>query len=331
MSNDHAVDVVTIGESMVLFQPMYDGPLPYASFFGHTVAGAESNVGIGLRRLGKSVRWISRLGRDPFGDMVYKTLSGEGLELSQVIWDEHSPTGVFFKEFKGYGDPSVYYYRRQSAASRLSVQDVKEDWFQGAKHLHVTGITPALGENTAEAIAYAMSQAKECGLTVSFDPNLRRKLWDEENARNTLLSLIPLCDLFLPGIEEAEFLLGEMDYEGYGNAFLQMGPLAVAIKLGEEGSIGFANGLRIPADGYKIERTVDTVGAGDAYAAGLLSVMVDVLKDWEPGTITEPFSRALKRANIYGALATQFQGDWEGLPNLAELEGILQGEKKATR
>ncbi|WP_438348645.1 sugar kinase [Paenibacillus sp. FA6] len=324
------VDMVTIGESMVLFQPMTEGPLPYAPLFTHSVAGAESNVGIGMQRLGKSVRWISRLGKDPFGDMVFKTLAGEGLDLSQIIWDKDAPTGIFFKEFKGYGDPNVFFYRKQSAASRLSVQDVRDEWFQGAKHLHVTGITPALGIGTTDAIVLAMTKARECGLTISFDPNLRRKLWDEQTARQTLLSLIPLCDLFLPGLEEAEFLLGAMEIEAYGQAFLQMGPVAVALKLGEQGSIAFSGNQIISVPGYKVGYTVDTVGAGDAFAAGLLSVLVEA-PTWEQDELIKRLPHALERANVYGALATQFKGDWAGLPTLDELKLLLQGKKHTTR
>lgn len=315
---------------MVMFQPMGEGALSYSPLFQRTVAGAESNVSIGLRRLGKSARWISRLGCDPFGETINATLAGEGVDTSHVIWDDSAPTAVMFKEFKGYGDPNVYYYRRHSAASRLSPDDVREEWFEGASHLHVTGITPALGPSTADMIAQAMRTAKQKGLSVSFDPNLRRKLWDEARARETLLSLIPLCDVFLPGIDEAEFLSGAMEREAYGKAFLGMGPAVVVIKLGEEGSVGFAGGQTWFVPAYKVERTVDTVGAGDAFAAGLLSLLADS-PHWEPERLRDILPRAMERANAYGALATQFKGDWEGLPKLSELERLLQGKKQVTR
>jgi len=327
MSGNRPVDVVTIGESMVLLQPMSEGPLAYAPLFTRSLAGAESNVAIGLSRLGLSVRWISRLGADPFGDFVLSTLAGEGVDVSLTERDAAYPTAIYFKEFKGYGDPNVYYYRKGSAASRLSPEHVQPGWFENARHLHVTGITPALGENTAAAVRKAMTLAREAGLTVSFDPNLRRKLWSEEQARETLLSLIPLCDIFLPGLEEAEFLVGPMTEEAYGAHFLTMGVEAVVLKLGEEGSIGFTPLTAVRAKPHKVSRVVDTVGAGDAFAAGFLSA-------WLANAGKEDEARlklALSRANLLGALATQYRGDWEGMPKLDEVLRFQSGARETTR
>jgi len=326
--NGRSVDVVTIGESMVLLQPMNEGPLAYAPLFTRSIAGAESNVAIGLSRLGLKVRWISRLGTDPFGDLILSTLAGEGIDVSLAERDGAFPTAVYFKEFKGYGDPNVYYYRRGSAASKLTADHVQADWFEGAGHLHVTGITPALGDGTADAVRAAMKEARRQGLTVSFDPNLRRKLWSEELARETLLSLIPLCDVFMPGLEEAEFLVGEMTEEGYGAHFLALGAKAVVLKLGEEGSIGFTPMAACRANPHKVKHVVDTVGAGDAFAAGFLSSWLTHDPDGED---TERLQHALNRANLMGALATQYKGDWEGLPKLAEVERLLSGGRETTR
>lgn len=321
------IDVVTIGESMLSMQPMSEGALQYAPLFTRTIAGAESNVSIGLSRLGFAVRWVSRLGADPFGDVISATLAGEGIDVSEVVRDARYPTALYFKEFKGYGDPNVYYYRRGSAMSCVSPEDVKDSWFAGAKHLHVTGITPALGERSADAIREAMKRAREQGLTVSFDPNLRRKLWSEEEARRTLLSLIPLCDIFLPGDEEAEFLAGVMEEEAYGKYFLAMGPKVVVMKLGERGSMGFFGDEIVRAAPHTVKRVVDTVGAGDAFAAGLLSGLVEFGRLDEGDNLL----RALARANTMGAIATQFKGDWEGLPKREELLRLLSGGRDVTR
>src|ERR1700730_3667206 len=144
------VEVVTIGESMVLFQPMTGGSLTYAPLFTKSIAGAESNIAIGLTRMGLKTRWISRLGTDPFGDQVLSTLAGEGVDVSAVIRDAESPTGIYFKEFKGFGDPNAYFYRKFSAASKFTPESLNPEWFVGAKHLHITGILPALGAHTTE-------------------------------------------------------------------------------------------------------------------------------------------------------------------------------------
>ncbi len=325
------VDVVTVGESMVLFQPMSDGPLQYSPLFSRSIAGAESNLSIALSRLGLRVRYISRLGTDPFGDLILATLAGEGVDTSFVVRDKTAPTAVYFKEFKGYGDPNVYYYRKNSAASLLSEEDLQPAWFAGARHLHVTGITPALGQNTAEFVVKATHKAKEQGLTVSFDPNLRRKLWPEEVARSTLLSLIPRCDVFLPGIEEAEFLLGSMSVDEFARAFLDMGPRVVCIKLGAKGAVAYTKSGRFEGKPYAVERIVDTVGAGDSFAAGFLSVLLTHQGAWTDEALRDLLPDSLSRANLLGALATQWKGDWEGSPRLDEVNRLLAGQSGVTR
>mgnify|MGYP001953967410 CR=1 FL=1 len=324
-------DVVTIGESMILFQPMTDGPLSSSHLFMKSVAGAESNVAIGLVRMKKKVRWISRVGSDPFGHMILSTLAGEGIDVSHVIKDEEAPTGIYFKEFKGYGDPNVYYYRKFSAFSRFSPEDVRPEWFDGARHLHVTGITPALGPKTAEFIREVMKLARQKGLSISYDPNLRRKLWSEERAKEVLSSLVPLCDIFLPGIEEAQFLAGSLDVSDLGKKLLEMGAKLVVIKLGEKGSIGFFSNHTVTAPPFPVDRIVDTVGAGDAFAAGLLSALLDEECPLDEHVLQQSLSKALRRANVLGALATQFKGDWEGIPFLDEVEHLMQGKETIKR
>jgi 2-dehydro-3-deoxygluconokinase len=198
MSTRKGIDLVTVGESMVLFQPPHDGALAYAPLLQRSVGGAESNVAIALSRLGKKTRWVSRLGNDPFGDIILHALAGEGVDVSFVERDASTHTAIFFREIRGYGEPNVFYFRRGSAASLLAPQHVQREWLQDARHLHVTGITPALGAHTRQAIESAMRLARELGPECFVRSNLRRKLWDESTARETLLSMVPRCDIFLP-------------------------------------------------------------------------------------------------------------------------------------
>lgn len=318
--------VVTIGESMVLLQSMTDRRLKHESLLLKSMGGAESNLAISLSRLGISSRWISRLGEDPHGDYIYATIAGEGVDVSQVERDTNYPTAVYFKDFNNLGDPNVYYYRKNSAASFMGPEHIKESWLYGATHLHVTGITPALGENTRKLTIELMKKAKAKGMTVSFDPNLRLKLWNKEKAKEVLLSIIPFCDLFLPGIEESEFLLGNLTVENAAKVFLHMGPKAVVIKLGEKGAQCFTSEGDTFVESQPVKYVVDTVGAGDAFASGVISILVQEVV-WS----LELLKKAVIRGNLMGALAVQFKGDWEGAPTLQELIALEQGYKSYQR
>lgn len=310
------VDVVTIGETMVLFYPLENRALKYTSLFSKTIAGAESNVAIALSRLGKKTRWIGRLGKDPFGDMVISTLASENIDLTKVIRDESSFTSVFFKDYNKFGDPEVFYFRNGSASSFWKPNHVQSDWFENSRILHMTGITPALGTDTLAFTRKCMEVAKSLGLIVSFDPNIRFKLWTEEEARESILSLIPLCDIFLPGIDEAKFLLGDKTVEELAKEFIALGPETVVIKLGENGAFGMRKG-EDPcfASGVKVHNIIDTVGAGDAFAAGFLSVVVD-----NPSNYT--LMEALNLANMLGSIVIQDKSDWEALPTVEMIENM---------
>lgn len=315
------IDVVTFGEAMVLFAPLGDKNLAHTPLLTKSVAGAESNLAIALARLGKKVRWISRVGHDPFGDIILKAVAGEGVDISLVERDETAATGIFFRQLHAHFGPQVFYFRKDSAASQMGVHDVNESWFANARHLHVTGITPALGESCRDATFEAMKQAREKGLSISFDPNLRRKLWGEALARQTLLEMLPLCDVFLPGHEECEFLFGPGTPQQWISKSLSFGPQLVVMKLAERGAlVGTSEGI-IEAPPLKLARVVDPIGAGDAFAAGFLSSWLD----------SSPLPDCLRRANICGALATQFHGDWEGLPTLAEVQQIEAGQSGISR
>ena len=150
--------VVTLGESMIVLNPATTGPLRHVQTFHRSLAGAESNVAIGLVRLGITTGWVSRLGNDEFGRYALTTLRGEGVDVSRVVIDDAAPTAVYFKELRGGRDPAVYYYRRGSAASRLGPADISEEYIAGAELLHVTGITPALSDSCYRAVMTAIEK-----------------------------------------------------------------------------------------------------------------------------------------------------------------------------
>ncbi|KIL51917.1 sugar kinase [Jeotgalibacillus soli] len=307
------MDVITIGESMVLFTPDSTGPMRYANQFSMKFGGAESNVAIGLTRLGHKSGWISKVGNDEFGKGMVSFINGEGVDVSQVSVDSEAPTGIYFKEPRRANDTRVYYYRKGSAASRLSKDDLNPDYFQHAKYLHITGITPALSETAREAVFEAIKLAKQHNVPIVFDPNLRTKLWSEEEARKTLLAIAREADIVLPGIAEGKFIFGESDPARLGELFLNQGASVVILKDGARGAYYFTaeqNG-RVP--GFPVEQVVDPVGAGDGFAAGFLSGLLDGLD----------LSKAVERANAVGALVTMVSGDVEGLPDKEEIEAFM--------
>ena len=218
----------------------------------------------------------------------------------------------------------------------MKPSDIQSDWFDGARHLHVTGITPALGEGTTEMIIAAMEKARAKGMTISFDPNIRRKLWSDEKAKKTILKMIPLSDIFMPGLDECRFLFGEKILDEYGEILLNMGPNLILTKLGEAGSMAMTKQYTIKKNGFKVERIVDTVGAGDAFASGCLSLLLDMpnLKgelETTVGNIRDVVGMAIERGNRLGALTVQFKGDWEGLPTLMNLLALEEGEERISR
>ncbi|PLT30639.1 sugar kinase [Peribacillus deserti] len=311
------MDVVTIGETMTLFTPNEEGPLRHARSFSMKFGGAESNVAIGLSRLGHKSRWISRIGEDEFGDAMLSFIRGEGVDVSYVTRDPHSPTGVFFKEFRRLNDTRVYYYRKDSAASKMTADLLREAAIEDAKYLHITGITPALSKTCRLALDKAIGIAKENGTKIVFDPNIRLKLWgDKSEARSFITRYASKSDMVLPGLSEAEFLFGEGSPEQLVDHFHELGVEIVMMKLGKEGSlISGPLSQKKHVKGFFVERVVDPVGAGDAFAAGVLSGLLDGFS----------LEEAARRGNAMGAMATMVNGDAEGLPDRADLALFMNG------
>jgi 2-dehydro-3-deoxygluconokinase len=312
------MDVVTFGETMVLFTPETTGLMRYAQTFSRKFGGSETNFAIGLARLGHSVGWISRVGDDELGKAMLSFIRGEGVNVSRVRIDPDAPTGIYFKEFRNAHEVNVYYYRKGSAASRMTAEDLDENYIAQAKYMFVSGITPALSESCREMVWEAIRMAKKHGLKVVFDPNLRKKLWPEQQARDTLLAIAAQADIVLPGLAEGVFLFGETDPLLLGQRFLEHGAQTVVLKLGEQGAHYFTpeTNERIPS--FRVERVVDPVGAGDGFAAGFVSGLLDGL----------PLPEAVRRANAVGAIVTMVNGDVEGLPERADLKRFMEKPKE---
>jgi 2-dehydro-3-deoxygluconokinase len=313
------VDVLSLGEMMVMLVATEPGPMRGIELFRKHVAGSEANVAIGLARLGHQAGWISRLGDDEFGIFIRNFLRGEGVDVSHVIFDPLHPTGIAFKERRELGARRVLYYRRGSAASQLTPDDLKPSYFEGIRYFQVSGINSALSNSCHDTVLAAIDLAHQAGALVSFDPNVRLRLWDAETCRRTLRSVIRHCDIVLPGSDEAELLTGESDPLVAAKALRDLGPRLAIVKLGAQGAMAIDDDGVVQAPALKLERIVDPVGAGDGFAAGFLSGQ---LRGW---TITE----SLRLGNVVGASAMSVSGDVEGLPTWEEVLSLDSGRDVA--
>ncbi|MBJ9975697.1 sugar kinase [Pseudomonas sp. S75] len=305
------VDVVCFGETMAMFAAQQTGDLAQVQTFAQRIAGADSNVAIGLSRLGLRVRWLSRVGNDALGRFVLDTLRREGLDCSHVAVDARHPTGFQLKSRCDDGsDPLVEYFRAGSAASHLSSQDL-DPRLLSARHLHATGIVPALSRSCRALSHSLVERMREAGASVSFDPNLRPSLWpDRQTTVREINALAIKAHWVLPGLEEGRVLTGQNTPQQIAAFYLDHGVERVMIKLGAAGAYyrdATGDGLVPPVP---VNQVVDTVGAGDAFAVGVISALLDGLS----------LDAALARGNWCGSRAVQSPGDMEGLPLRHELE-----------
>ncbi|MCI8624355.1 MAG: sugar kinase [Provencibacterium sp.] len=313
-------ELVTLGETMVLFTPPSALPLRYVDSFHRSHAGAESNTAIGVFRLGHSSGWISRLGAEEFGAYLTLQIRGEGVDVSQVKTDPEAPTGLMFKELRQGRETAVTYYRRGSAASRMTPEDIDEGYIAGAKILHLTGITPALSESCRRTVLHAARLARRHGVLVSVDPNIRLKLWGPEEARPVLTELLREADIALMGLDEAELLFGLREPEAVFGRLFEMGVQTAALKAGAEGAWAAVPGERLRLPPVPAQR-VDPIGAGDAFNAGFLCGLLE----------GKPLEACGRLGNAMGACAIQSVGDIESLPTRKELERFMAGTETAAR
>ncbi|MFG3442592.1 sugar kinase [Nonomuraea sp. NPDC047897] len=300
-------DLVTFGETMALFAARRTGPLRFARDFDLGLGGAESNVAIGVARLGHSVTWVGRVGADEFGDLIRATLLGEGVD-TRAIADPGAPTGLMIKGRRTADLIDVSYYRRDSAGSRLAPADLDPALIRGARVLHLSAITPALSASAREATRHAVAQARAAGVLVSLDVNYRRALWSPKEAGEWLRGVIADVDVLFATVPEGRLVADAAEPVALAEALASLGPRHVLVKSGAEGALELSGGVVRRAEPYEVTE-VDPVGAGDAFAAGWLA-------DWLAGA--EPDER-LRTACAAGAFAVTSQGDWESLPRRRDL------------
>lgn len=305
-------DFVTLGETLALLANPTAGPLRHAPELRLGVAGAESNVAVGISRLGHSASWLGRVGDDELGRLVLARVRGEDIDVHARL-DPDAPTGLMLKEHRFAGLSRVVYYRAGSAGSRFSPADVDEPVISGARVLHLTGITPALSSTARDAVWSAVDIAQTAGTTICLDYNYRSALWDEATAGRELYDLTKVADVVFAGEEEAHLVTGECSADAVARSLAALGPAEVIVKQGAAGALALVDDTLIDVPAVPVQ-AVDPVGAGDAFVAGYLAARLD-------GADTRT---RLREATLAGAFAVTVQGDWEGLPERREMALLEQ-------
>jgi len=308
------LDVLTLGEAMGALQSERTGPMRLGGSMRLAVAGAESTVAIGVTRLGGTARWIGVVGADEVGELVRRTLAAEGVETDGVVVDPQRPTGLMLKERRTAAVTRVQYYRRHGAGAALAPEHVSAEDVAGARWLHLTGITPALSASARDAVQHAAELAAAGSTRLCVDLNYRSALWSADEAAPVLTELVKRADLVLATLDEAALVTrAATTPDAAAQALATLGPATVVVKCGADGAVAWHEGALIDVPAVRTT-VVDPVGAGDAFAAGLLA---DLSRD-------RPVEEALRTAADVAAVDVSCPGDWEGLPTRAEL-GQLRG------
>ena len=307
--------MLTFGETLALLRPNQVGALRHVHELQLLVGGSESNVAIGLARLGLRSRWVGRVGDDELGARVLREIQAEGVAVHGVL-DPTAPTALMIKEQRRADQLRVTYYRRDSAGSRLAPDDLPDGWVAESKVLHVSGITPALSPSALSTVRSAVDAARAVGTLVSLDLNYRQALWSEEEFGSTLRALVPAADVVFGSPHEVAHVVGACGgrHEQQLEALAELGPTQAVLKLGAEGALALVDGALHHCQAIPVT-VVDPVGAGDAFVAGWLAELV---------TRPDDLPARLATAAACGAFACTVPGDWEGSPSRREVEALLR-------
>ena len=300
-------EVITFGEAMVRLSPPNFRRLEQAHSLDVLVGGAELNTAAGVARLGHSSAWVSRLTRNPLGRLIANQAREAGVSTEHILWTDDDRVGIYFLEFGAAPRASSVYYDRKSSAI-AHIRSGMVNWpavFEEAKWFHITGITPALSASAAEATREALKAARSARLQISIDLNYRAKLWSQAEAGKCMTDFMKFCDVLITTEEDAERVLGIAgdNYDEVAQKLLKRYPIQVAAITVRENPLVWKNTwTAIAAQGGTIYRTrsyeveiVDRLGAGDAFAAGLIHGLLegDLQKGLEFGVATSALKHSI--------------------------------------
>ncbi|KVL67268.1 sugar kinase [Burkholderia ubonensis] len=302
-------EILALGEAMVEFNQSQPGRPEFLQGFG----GDTSNFCIAAARQGASAGFVSAVGDDPFGRLLSDLWRSEGVDATYVRIDHAAPTGVYFVTH-GPNGHQFDYLRAGSAASRYATGDLPLDALAAAKALHLSGISLAISAAACDAAFAAIEHARRNGAKVSFDTNLRLKLWPLPRARAVMREALRQTDICLPSWDDVTAITGADDRDAIVDAMLELGPQVVALKLGKDGAYVATPHERRVVPGFTVE-AIDATGAGDCFGGAFVARIV---------AGDDPFTAA-RYANAAAALSTTGYGAVAPIPRRDAVERLMQG------
>lgn len=303
-----ALDILCLGEPLAELNETEPGR------FTLGCGGDVSNVAIAAARLGARSGVLGAIGDDAFGEALTALWDAEGVDRTYMSRDRDAPTGIYFVTH-GPDGHRFSYRRAGSAASLVGPDRISAEAIAATRILHASGISQAISTTAADGVFAALAKARDAGVVVSYDTNLRLKLWPLARARATIREALTLTDLALPGLDDAALLFGVEDPDAICDAILALGPKVVALTLGAHGCLVATPERRERIAAHPV-RAVDATGAGDAFDGAFLTSYLDG---------RDPFAAA-RRANVSAALSTRGYGAIPPLPRRAELDAEITRE-----
>jgi 2-dehydro-3-deoxygluconokinase len=303
-----AFDIVSLGEPLIELNQTGEGD---GALYRRGYGGDTSNFAIAAARQGARVALAGAVGDDPFGRDLQALWSAEGIDHAHVRVDPDAFTGLYLVTHNADGH-HFSFVRRGSAASRWSRADVPQDLIASARVLHLSGITLAISESMREAAFEAIAQARAAGVTVSFDTNLRLKLWPLDTARAVMREAMAACDVCLPSLDDLVALTGLREPEALVDHCLALGASVVGLKLGAAGAIVADASQRHRIAPHPC-RPVDATGAGDTFGGAFMARRL----------AGDDLPTAGRYAAVAAALSTEGWGAVAPIPRAAQVRGAL--------
>lgn len=317
------MDIVTLGELLIDMFPAEIGRrLAEVSAFHPKPGGAPANVAVAARRLGASTAFIGKVGQDAFGHWLHDTLAREGVETRGLRFEAETRTTLVFVALRDEHTPEFVFYRNPGADMMLRADELDIQLLRQTAVFHFGSIS-LINEPSRSATIEAVRLAKEAGALISFDVNYRPSLWaDQDNAYQMMMTMLPRADLVKVNDSEMALLTGVTELEAGSSRLLQTGPALVVVTLGANGSYFRTAGGGAHVPGFNVP-TVDAVGCGDAFTAGLLTQLL-AGGNWRAQLQPSTLSRILRYANAVGALTATKQGVIPALPTAAEVAEFIK-------